>query len=86
MITQLTCLKNKKEKDTQPDYRLSANVGSKDQPRYVDIGAGWIKEGEKGKFISFQLSKPYNGKKGWQVVEIQDEVENVTLASEEMPF
>lgn len=69
MITSFICLKNKKEKDSQPDYRLTANFGSKEQPQYKDIGVGWAKEGEKGKFISFQLSKPYQDKKGYKIIE-----------------
>lgn len=69
MIKSFTCLKNNKTKDTQPDYRLSANIGSKEQPKYVEIGSGWIKEGEKGKFISFQLNKPFQDKKGYQIIE-----------------
>lgn len=45
--------KNNKEKDTQPDYRLSAKVGEK----FESIGGGWIKENDKGKYISISVDK-----------------------------
>lgn len=66
MINSFICLKNQnKQSPNQPDYRLSTNIGSKTQPRYLDIGVGWAKgEGDR-RFISFQLSKPHKDKKGW---------------------
>lgn len=45
--------KNNKEKDIQPDYRLSAKVGEK----FESIGGGWIKENDKGKYISISVDK-----------------------------
>lgn len=45
--------KNNKEKDTQPNYRLSAKVGDK----FESIGGGWIKENDKGKYISISVDK-----------------------------
>ena len=44
-----------KKNEKSPDYTLSAKVGEE----YVDIGAGWVKDGAKGKFISCVLSNPY---------------------------
>lgn len=45
--------KNNKEKDNQPDYRLSAKVGEK----FESIGGGWIKENDKGKYIGISVDK-----------------------------
>lgn len=59
------CFKVEDKKDGQPDYQLSAKIGG----AFVSIGGGWIKEGKKGKFISFQLSKEFQGKPGWKLVE-----------------
>ena len=77
-LKNFICFKNKKEKDNQPDYRLSANFGTKEQPEYKEIGAGFIKgEGDK-KFISFQLSKPYKDKPSYHIE--LDELTNDDLA------
>lgn len=77
-ITNFVCFKNaKKEKDTQPDYRLSAKVGSE----YETIGGGWIKEGKDGsKFISFQLNKPNGARNGFQIL-----VDKAPLQPEKTP-
>lgn len=47
--------KNKKAKDTHPDYRGPCKIGG----TIYDISA-WIKEGPKGKYMSlnFQVPKP----------------------------
>lgn len=64
---------NKKEKDTHPDYVISAKVQKDNVDEYKEIGAGYIKDGAKGKFISVALSKPreYMGKKfsGYVIVD-----------------
>lgn len=44
-----------KKNETQPDYRISAKVGE----NFVEIGAGWIKESNGGKYISCKLSDKY---------------------------
>lgn len=54
-----------KENEKQPDYRLSAKVGEE----FVEIGVGWIKEGNSGKFISFKLADIYKDRSGWKIVE-----------------
>lgn len=65
MIKNFACFKvGEKKNDSQPDYRLSAKVGDD----YVDIGAGWVKEGKSGKFISFKLSDAYKENDGWALV------------------
>lgn len=52
--------KNKKTKDTQPDYRISINIGEKDNANYVEAGACWIKKDSKGNpFLSCKLSDAY---------------------------
>lgn len=65
MIKNFSLFKNEKKQDNHPDYKLSAKVGDK----YVEIGAGFIKEGKAGKFISISLSKPYKDRKGYIIVE-----------------
>lgn len=63
-ITNFQCFKNKKEKDNQPDYRLSAKIDDE----YVEIGAGWIKEATGGtKFISFKLTEPFEARNGYHI-------------------
>lgn len=71
-IQSFSIFKNtKKEKETQPDYKLSAKINDE----YVEIGAGWIKDGKSGKFISVQLKKPYDGKSGYFI-----EIEKDTIS------
>lgn len=61
---------HKKEGSTQPDYKISMKVGEE----YVEIGAGWIKDGKSGKYISCKLSDSYAdhtkgvARKGFQLV------------------
>ncbi len=70
MITSFLCFKiNDKENEKGPDYRLSAKVNGE----FKDIGAGWIKETEKGRFISFQLKKPYGEWPGYEMIEVKKE-------------
>lgn len=65
-ITNFSCFKNKKEKDTHPDYKLSAKIGDE----YVEIGAGWIKKGNSGaEFISFKLKDPYEARNSYHIEE-----------------
>ncbi len=48
--------KDKKEGSNQPDYR----VVMRDGDNFVTWGAGWIKDGKSGKFISCQKNKPFD--------------------------
>lgn len=48
-----------KKSENAPDYTLSINVGTTEAPKYVECGAGWIKQGNNTKFISCKLSDPY---------------------------
>lgn len=78
MIKNIAIFKNSdKTSDKQPDYRLNAKVGEK----YVEVGAGWIKDGAKGKFISVKFSEPYGERSGWELVEIKS---NQPQLSDEM--
>jgi hypothetical protein len=64
MIKQFAIFKNtKKENEKQPDYTLSAKLDDV----YVQIGAGWIKEGKSGKFIAVKMSDEFNGKAGFSI-------------------
>lgn len=58
-----------KQADHLPDYRINAKIGEE----YREIGAGWVKSGKTGKYISVKLSKPYKGKQGYTIVPVADE-------------
>ncbi len=78
MINNFAIFKNvDKKKDTQPDYRLSINVGTKEQPQYIDAGGIWMKEGKNGKFMSGMMSKPFNDKSGWTIIEVKPDLKDV---------
>lgn len=50
--------KFKKEGTKQPDYKVMTREGDK----FVEWGAGWIKDGKTGKYISCSKSKPREDK------------------------
>lgn len=78
-IKNFSCFKvTEKKNEKAPDYRLSAKVGDE----YVEIGAGWVKTTEKGKYISFALSKPFNGNAGFV---ISEEVNSVPEGVQPLP-
>ena len=64
---------NNKKQDNHPDYSISAKVQKENVEEYKEIGAGYIKDGQKGKYISVSLAKmrEYNGKKyaGYVIVD-----------------
>ena len=67
--------KNNKKTDTQPDYRMSVNIGDKDNSNYVEAGACWIKKDSKGNnFLSCKLADAYadhtkgTARKGFELV------------------
>ena len=72
-IKNFAIFKNNKKADNHPDYSISAKVQKDNVDEYKEIGAGYIKEGQKGKFISVALSKPreFNGKQysGYVIVD-----------------
>lgn len=76
-----------KKNDKAPDYKLSVQVGDK----YEEVGAGWIKEGQKGKFISVKMSDErsweYKGKtitrSGWHLEKDKTEVPVLEYPEEE---
>lgn len=70
-MKNFNCFKVIEKKNAkEPDYKLSAKVGDE----FVEIGAGWIKDTATGtKYISFSLAEPYQGKKGWQLIEEKEE-------------
>jgi len=59
-LTNFSIFKNlKKEKESQPDYTITTKIGEE----YKTIGAGWIKEGKNGKYISCKVDDtPYQPK------------------------
>jgi uncharacterized protein (DUF736 family) len=68
MINNFSIFKTKEKKtETSPDYTISSKVGDE----FVNIGAGWIKEGKAGKYISCKLSEPYMARKGYTINELE---------------
>lgn len=72
-IKNFAIFKNNKKADNHPDYSISAKVQKDNVDEYKEIGAGYIKDGAKGKYISVALSKPreFNGKQfaGYVIVD-----------------
>lgn len=81
MITNFNCYKNEDKKEGQPDYKLSAKIGEK----WEEIGAGWVKDGKAGKYISFSLRKPYNDRSGLQIVPVPTANEVYDSVSKDAP-
>ena len=78
MINNFAIFKNKdKTKDTQPDYKLSINIGTKETPKYVDAAGIWMKEGANGKFMSGMMTKAFQEKSGWTITEIKPDLKEV---------
>jgi hypothetical protein len=78
MINSFVIFKNtRKEKDTHPDYTMSINVGTKEQPVYVECAGVWMKEGQKGKFMSGMMKAPFQEKSGWTITEIKPDLKDV---------
>jgi len=64
IITNFSIFKNTdKKSDKQPDYRLSAQIDGK----FQEIGAGWIKDGKSGKFISVKMKETYGDVAGFYI-------------------
>lgn len=60
MIKNFSIFKNKpSENDKLPTHNISANIGTKEKPEYVNIGACWTKDGASGKFLSCKLQDVY---------------------------
>lgn len=73
MIQNFSIFKTKEKKNEKsPDYEISVNLGSKEQPKYQTIGGGWIKEGQAGKFISCSFSKAFKDRKEYCIDEVAD--------------
>jgi len=59
-----------------PTHTISANVGTKEQPEYVNIGSCWTKQGNKGAFLSCNLQDEWvdhndktKSRKGYKIVD-----------------
>jgi hypothetical protein len=51
---------SKKEGSTAPDYRISVNIGTKENPENVEAGGCWLKDMKSGgKYFSCKLSDLY---------------------------
>lgn len=62
MIKNFNIFKVKeKRSESGPDYTLSANIGTKEAPVNAEIGAGWIKQGKNGSYISVKMSEAWSG-------------------------
>lgn len=87
MIKNILIFKaTEKKNETSPDYRVTAKVGEV----FVDVGAGWIKEGKAGKFISIKFKDEYQDKCGFALVEESmkklPESKQTTSAGTPVPF
>jgi uncharacterized protein (DUF736 family) len=61
-----------KEKEGQPDYKMSMKIGDK----YIEIGGCWLKDGKDGvKFFSCKLNDPYKERGGWKLAEVSPKAE-----------
>lgn len=63
-IKNFSIFKNEKKQDNHPDYKLSAKVTIGNTDEFRDIGAGYVKDGQKGKYISIALSKEFTKQDG----------------------
>ena len=62
----------KEEGSKKPDFRLMAKINN----TFVEIGGGWIRKSKKGtSMISCLLSKPYKERKGWHLIEDDNDTE-----------
>lgn len=76
-IKNFSIFKNKpSDNEKLPTHSISANVGTKETPEYVTIGACWTKEGKGGKFLSCKLQDAFvdhtdrtKTKKGFAIVD-----------------
>lgn len=71
IIKNFSVFKNKEQKsEKSPTHSLSTKIGEE----FVNIGSGWTKDTKGGdKFVSVQMSKPFQDKKGFVIV-IEDEL------------
>lgn len=77
MIKNFSIFRNKpSENEKLPTHSISTNVGTKEKPEYVNIGACWTKESTGGKFLSCKLQDVYvdhtdrtKTKKGFVIVD-----------------
>lgn len=51
--------------EKKPTHSISTKVGD----NYIYIGKCWTKDSAQGKFLSCSLDKPYQDKKGYEIVE-----------------
>ena len=59
-MKNFTLQKNKKTKETQPDYRMNVNIGDKENSNWVECGSCWIKKDSKGNnYLSCKLNDAY---------------------------
>jgi uncharacterized protein (DUF736 family) len=88
-MKNLMLFKNQDKKtESQPDYRLVATIEG--QEGMFSVGAGWIRDGSKGKFISIKLQDArefeYEGvkktAKGYKLVEEGQQVAKVQEVDE----
>lgn len=61
--------RNKKENDNQPDYTGEARIGGK-----VYRMAAWLKDGKKGKWMSFSFSDKADAPAKKRPEEIDDDI------------
>jgi uncharacterized protein (DUF736 family) len=81
MLKEFLIFKAEKKSEKSPDFKISAKIDDK----FVEIGAGWSRKSAKGtNFISCLLSKPYQDRKGFHLME--DENATQTLPVDDKQF
>lgn len=51
---------SEKKSETAPDYKISVNIGTKENPQNVEAGGCWLKDMKNGgKYFSCKLSDAY---------------------------
>ena len=87
MIKKYFGFKNqKKEKDTQPDYKLVAIDDNKEgNDKFINLGGAWVSKDKKGNpMMSFKLNEKNEYNEGWSLV--KDEVKEEGVNPDDIPF
>ena len=78
-----TIFKNEKKADNHPDWKGQININGK----LMDV-AGWIKQGNKGDFLSLKISEPFTKDQKDQMQGKEEEKKRIVTQDEkdDLPF